>query len=292
MCRSGSDQSRKSANFLSDQVEQSVQLVDKILAVSRLLNLHSEVEILELWKQDLKNLIQVLADPVTNYHQLKYSDSQVAHLLAPDNITDLLKSIINVVLDKYPLTTPEQTAWDKLTSLEENIRAYEKALEELKLSNLLLRRANILKVEFIKARDDVLLKLYDEIRERFEDLYRDLHHEDESSFKATLLPHEAALDLLVSFYGRGNHPPHALHSEGHQDSMGVCLFLALSEKLTEDIIDIIILDDVVMSVDIDHRRSLCQMLTKYFQGKQFLITTHDRVWANQLKSEELLARTS
>jgi len=45
------------------------------------------------------------------------------------------------------------------------------------------------------------------------------------------------------------------------------------------------LDDVVMSVDAEHRRQVCRLLATSFPDRQFLITTHDRTWANQLKSE-------
>ncbi len=65
--------------------------------------------------------------------------------------------------------------------------------------------------------------------------------------------------------------------------MGICLYLALAERLTKGIIDIIILDDVVMSVDAEHRRELCHLIKMAFPEKQFLITTHDKTWANQLK---------
>ena len=114
-------------------------------------------------------------------------------------------------------------------------------------------------------------------------LYRQIHGADEAGFKAEIKPDKAGIDFTVDFYGRGEHPPHALHSEGHQDSMGLCLYLALAEKLTKGIIDLIILDDVVMSVDADHRRNICDLLSISFPDNQFLITTHDRTWANQLR---------
>jgi hypothetical protein len=98
-------------------------------------------------------------------------------------------------------------------------------------------------------------------------------------------PVGAGLNFEVDFYGQGNHPPHALHSEGHQDSMGICLYLALAERLNEGLINLVILDDVVMSVDVEHRRQICSLLGKSFPNRQFIITTHDRTWANQLKSE-------
>jgi energy-coupling factor transporter ATP-binding protein EcfA2 len=72
--------------------------------------------------------------------------------------------------------------------------------------------------------------------------------------------------------------------------MGICLYLALAEYLNKDIIDLIILDDVVMSVDSDHRRQVCHLLKSFFPGQQFIITTHDKTWKNQLRSEGVVKR--
>jgi len=66
--------------------------------------------------------------------------------------------------------------------------------------------------------------------------------------------------------------------------MGICLFLALSEGLAANQFEFAILDDVVMSVDADHRRQVAQLLAGSFPNRQFLILTHDRTWCNQLKS--------
>ena len=59
----------------------------------------------------------------------------------------------------------------------------------------------------------------------------------------------AGVDFKVSFHGVGTPPPCALHIEAHQDSMGICLYLAQEEELTEGYIDLIIPDDVIMGVD-------------------------------------------
>lgn len=112
-----------------------------------------------------------------------------------------------------------------------------------------------------------------------------MHGEDESEFKAKIVPQKSGLDFKVDFYGKGIHPPHAMHSEGHQDTMGICLYLALAESITEGLIDLIILDDVMMSVDNGHRRKICKLLANSFKGRQFFITTHDKTWARQLRSE-------
>lgn len=49
-----------------------------------------------------------------------------------------------------------------------------------------------------------------------------------------------------------------------------------------------LLDDVVMSVDSGHRYEFCKLLKKHFPETQFIITTHDRLWAEQMKSAGLV----
>jgi len=206
-------------------------------------------------------------------------------MATPKDIEKTLEYISGVIKEKVPEATPELNAWDALTRLGENLKALEKAKVEFGKSGLYLRRANSLHNNFINARDSILGKLYDDVKDRFVELYRQFHKVDEGEFKATMKPVGAGLNFEVDFYGRGNHPPHALHSEGYQDSMGICLYLALAERLNKGLINLIMLDDVVMSVDIEHRRQMCNLLAKSFPDRQFLITTHDRTWANQLKSE-------
>lgn len=184
------------------------------------------------------------------------------------------------------------TAWDALTILEEAIKSSTEAGKALRVSAEVYKRAQLLSSTYRDARDAVLQELYDSIRERFVELYKALHTPDESSFSADLLPKGAGIDFLVDFYGRGNHPPHALHSEGHQDSMGLCLFLALLERLSDNRMNLVLLDDVVMSVDADHRRRVGKILRSMFPEVQFIITTHDRTWANQLRTEKVVTSSN
>src|SRR2546421_11455923 len=130
--------------------------------------------------------------------------------------------------------------------------------------------------------------LYDAVQEDFSAFYRAINEDDESKFTAKLTPSEGKLDLEVNFYERGLFPPAAYHSEGHQDGMGVCLYLALMKRLFGDRFTIALLDDVVMSVDSGHRYQFCKLLKTQFPNTQFVITTHDRLWAAQMKSAGLV----
>lgn len=86
------------------------------------------------------------------------------------------------------------------------------------------------------------------------------------------------------------YPPGAFHSEGHQDGMGVCLYLALMKRLLGDRFTFALLDDVVMSVDVGHRRQFCRLLKEKFPNTQFILTTHDRLWAKQMEKAGLISR--
>ena len=175
-----------------------------------------------------------------------------------------------------------------MTRLVEWIKSIEEGTISLEYVSIILKRAASVEKAYIEARDEILEGLYVKIKDRFVKFYKEMHGDDEKGFSADFTPKDAGLNFKVNFYGRGLHPPHAMHSEGHQDSMGVCLFLALSEHLNKGLVDLVILDDVIMSVDTGHRRMFCNVLANNFSDRQFVITTHDTTWANQLRSAGLI----
>src|SRR5215472_1673148 len=75
--------------------------------------------------------------------------------------------------------------------------------------------------------------------------------------------------------------------------MGVCLYLALMKRLFGDRFTFALPDDMVMSVDAGHRYQFCKLLKTSFPNTQFVITTHDPLWAEQMKFASLVtAKTS
>jgi len=138
----------------------------------------------------------------------------------------------------------------------------------------------------------VLAGLYATVQEDFARLYGLINHSDEREFTAKLVPSMGKLSFDVDFYGRGFFPPGAYHSEGHQDAMGLCLYLALMRHLQGSGFTFAVLDDVLMSVDTGHRREVCALLKKEFPHTQFVITTHDSVWIRHMKTEGLIAARS
>ena len=233
------------------------------------------------WQRHLEILRQSLKQPIQDYLQI---DDQVASLFAPSDLDVILAHLGTAISTTFPQSSPEQTAYDRLTQIENLLKAWNAELLKHRAAETAKQYGLMLYKTFLEARDKILGNLYSEIRQRFEELYRQLHGPDEATFVSLLEPDDAGLNFKVDFHGKGMHPPHALHSEGHQDSMGICLFLALAERLAKGKFDMTLLDDVVMSVDSGHRKDLCRVLKEEFRDRQFIIATHDEVWARHLKS--------
>lgn len=273
---------------ITGSLTKTMASLQKVIKATQIENLKDDLIVLQSWLNNLQELSNALSDVIKKYPDERFNLNQVQQMLAPQGVVDILSNVCTAIKSKYPRVTPEQTAWDTLTRLEENLKIFEGAETAVNSAKLSQQRAKLLLDAFINARDNVLEQLYNDIRDNFVNFYRQLHKLDESKFSAIIKPRKAGLNFEVDFYGYGTHPPHALHSEGHQDSMGICLYLALAEHLTKGVIDLIILDDVMMSVDANHRRQICHLLATSFPDRQFLITTHDKTWASQLRSEGIV----
>ena len=277
-------------NELTDElileVNHTLASLNEIIKSAEILELEKNVRALKSWTNELDILLSVLEDE--NYPDPRFSEEMVEVLFAPNNLDVILDNIYSVAIEKSPEPSEEQTAWDNLTRIEENLKNYEISIIDCTKSFESYKKSEIIYNTFLESRDKILNRLYSEIKDRFVELYRELHLDDEREFKAIIMSEGAGVDFKVDFHGRGVNSPNALHSEGHQDSMGICLYLALAERLTQGFIDLIILDDVMMSVDAPHRREICNLLANFFKGRQFFITTHDQTWARQLQSEGVI----
>lgn len=283
----------QNANDIIIKISQLNELISAVKETERIKKstlVKESMDRLKEWEETLSELKSALVKPLDTYVEEQFPSADIEKSYLPSSMDAILDNFEKEIEKLFPEATPEQTAWDNLTKLTERIRLVEEGQFELSRTATVRSRATILGQSYVIARDEVLDRLYDKIKLRFVGLYREMHSPDEKDFEASFTPQDAGLNLEVDFYGRGQHPPQAMHSEGHQDSMGVCLFLALSEHLNTGLVDLVILDDVVMSIDIGHRREFCNLLASNFNDKQFIITTHDTTWANQLRSEGLVNR--
>lgn len=240
---------------------------------------------LRSYSRDLRSASAVvLPDPLsTDAPSSKELDAFGIALLA---VGAAVKSLVVEAAGLPPLEGVVQ-AWTDLDAIERGVAVLEAARAELPATERLADALTAAEKSFAAARDEVLSSAYAQISGRLEKLYIAIHEKGdgaEDRFSAVLAPERAGLRFEVDFYGKGRYPPSALHSEGHQDTLGICLFLALAEHVAGGSLPLILLDDVLMSVDAEHRRAVAELLKNELPSTQLIITTHDRVWARQLRS--------
>lgn len=247
-------------------------------------------ELLGLWKADLDVLKTKLAtvDKITG---LK-NRLEAGWLKVPEALPKSLRAFTETLNGK-PDQSATLDAQTFLTTAQIRLGDYRQGMRDSKAADVARTAAKAAYDTYCAVLEDELNALYDEVQKDFSTFYRVINEDDESKFTAKFTPSEGSLGLDVNFYERGLFPPAAYHSEGHQDGMGVCLYLALMKRLFGNRFTFSLLDDVVMSVDAGHRYQFCKLLKTHFPDTQFIITTHDRLWAEQMKSAGLVtAKTS
>jgi hypothetical protein len=273
--------------------KQVIRVIGLLAPVQKLADSQGDAQfaaLLALWKTSLETLKAnlVTVDGLTG---LK-GRLTAGWLETPDAFSKSLKALTEKIQAK-PDQTATLDAQTFLTTAQLRLSDYREAMRKNNAADTAWARAKSAYGTYCSVLEHELNTLYDAVQGDFSTFYRAINEDDEKKFTAKLTPSEGKLDFDVNFYERGLFPPGAYHSEGHQDSMGVCLYLALMKRLFGDQFTIALLDDVVMSVDSGHRYQFCKLLKTHFSHTQFIITTHDRLWAEQLKSAGLVtAKTS
>jgi len=213
-------------------------------------------------------------------------DVLAAATTVPDLRSDL--DTLQTAIAAIPEPTKQDAAREFLILADERLGHYRAArLAHIAGKEQAERAASVLKT-YGTVTTAALEKIYKDVETAFANYYRKINEDDENAFTAKLMPSIGKLGFDVDFYGRGHFPPGAYHSEGHQDGMGLCLYLALMNHLLAKRFTFSVLDDVLMSVDAGHRRQVCALLREVFPDTQFIFTTHDEIWLRHMKSEGLI----
>jgi recombinational DNA repair ATPase RecF len=205
-----------------------------------------------------------------------------------------LKAISDVeaAISALPDQSKEDEAREYLAVCQERLEAYREAKRQRARAKQESELAEKVLGAYNASSTEILGQIYRDVEKDFSEYYRVVNQDDESEFEGKLTPSLGKLGFDVDFYGRGFFPPGAYHSEGHQDSMGLCLYLALMKHTLGENFTFAILDDVLMSVDAGHRREICTLLKTKFRHTQFLMTTHDPIWLQHMATERIITAKS
>jgi recombinational DNA repair ATPase RecF/predicted RNA-binding Zn-ribbon protein involved in translation (DUF1610 family) len=93
---------------------------------------------------------------------------------------------------------------------------------------------------------------------------------------------DKSIEIGLKFHGQEQPSPRLTLSEGHRNSLGLCIFLALA-RLGGNRQSPIFLDDIVSSLDRWHRGNVTDLLLEDLTDRQVLLFTHDREWFQELR---------
>ncbi|WP_341838603.1 hypothetical protein WJU16_12320 [Chitinophaga pollutisoli] len=136
-----------------------------------------------------------------------------------------------------------------------------------------------------KARKDFVQNELVSISSDVDALYQKLHPNESLGGIALTLKQTTknSLELSADFYSKSGITPQSVYSESHLDTLGICVFIALAKKYGAAN-SILILDDVVMSVDENHLDRFIGLLHDEADNfAHIIITTHYRPWKDRYR---------
>jgi energy-coupling factor transporter ATP-binding protein EcfA2 len=198
---------------------------------------------------------------------------------------------------KDELVPPDSTKLETAIALLERGMAswqeVEKAESAVVGTTEILRRTTIARQCLSSAREGAIQQVFIKISGKVLEYYKVLHdlaHGGEASectaleLKPTSRAAAGGLRLAIQFLGLTNSKdPRAFLSEGHLDSLGLCLFLA-AVRIFNPPGTLLVFDDVLTSIDKEHRRRVGELLFTEFKDFQIILTTHDEHWNELLQS--------
>jgi ABC-type molybdenum transport system ATPase subunit/photorepair protein PhrA len=245
-----------------------------------------------LAEQQLQTLRQNARDHTTAFEKFRAvqvwpSDIQLPSTSAPGDPSGLQPWLVETSHLPSEWKKAEAARYDKkqsVNNLKKALNTWRDNTQAQKdLDRLIPRLQSALKImeeERRRFTDDVL----SDISEQIGLLYEAVHPgEGLNKISLELDPKKrASLEIGASFCGQDT-PPQAYFSDSHLDTLGLCVFIALS-ALDQPENTILVLDDVLASVDEPHVERLIEMLySEAIKFRHCVITTHYRPWKQKLR---------
>ena len=167
---------------------------------------------------------------------------------------------------------------EEIEMLENVIENYDDALQDIE--DQLKIAEKTFKI-FTKTKEEYIDNMLSEIKDDIEYFYDYIHDDDEIMSPDFVVSGAKKIDVKLDSFGEYV-DSRSFASEGHLDTLGLCIFLAFNKQFND--LNLIVLDDVLTTVDDTHKEKIARLLLEEFEDYQFLITAHDKFWVDKLES--------
>jgi recombinational DNA repair ATPase RecF len=287
-----------------NEKQQLLQNVDGRIAKMQELNkLTQIINSAKTERDKLYNRLQGQIEPF-NFQLLSFKTSAIK--LSDFDFTDILSEIseTNATKDNYKvfndvylqltveiekLSKHNQTVNKSVglhNSINSNYESIVKITKKYREIDYLLKQAasslEILEDTRKKFIDSELFSISGEV----ETMYQEIHPNEGLGNVKLFLNHayQSSLNLSANFHTESDITPQSVYSESHLDTLGLCIFIALAKKESNKDV-ILVLDDVVMSVDERHLDRIISLI--HTEAKKFahvFISTHYRPWRERYRN--------
>jgi energy-coupling factor transporter ATP-binding protein EcfA2 len=206
----------------------------------------------------------------------------------PIRVSAVLQIIILLEPLKVPLETHRKSADRTIaqrTAIASQLRQIKQSRLAQESTDALLKQMRDALAVVGETRKAFVKEVLDSVSSEVESLFTKLHPKESiGSIKLSLDPDNfGSLHLHGDFHSKKGVPPQSVYSESHLDTLGFCVFLALAKAYKTDD-TIIILDDVLTSVDAQHLDRFISLIHDEEQHfSQIIITTHYRPWCDKYR---------
>lgn len=238
-----------------------------------------------------RELLQALKDATTTHNEKIEQSKATIKKLEDDNLA-ISEYLVEIVTISTLVTANAKSETDATQAIEKFKRENEELIKEAEAEEPEVARNLRYSIAYDSFRAKLLaynaelpLALAADLDEKTLKFYNEINKNDHpsDSLKSLRLPTAAGEKIAIEFENGDRCDALQVLSEGHIRCLGLAILLA---KITRDCLPFLIFDDVVNSIDDEHRGAIIDLILNPEEvgNRQLIVTTHGEDFVKRLEN--------
>ena len=280
-------------------VEEAKSAQDKLTifygGLSKILSLSGDIK-KEILSDSLNQILQRISEQISENNKLLNAIQQTlkpvsvpSHMQFDNLEAEIAQNQGTIDKKKQSLMETEEEKQfyqniTKLQSLYSDFTRYKQLNRQIDVFEAQVKTLAKISADFEEMERTSIQQILKALSHDINEFFRFLHPDDNIDGIELITTEERGVEFKLIRHGQEISPPLKILSEAHLNSLGICVFLA-SAKYFNKVNGFLVLDDVVTSFDIEHRRPLARLISEKLSDYQYLLFTHDELWFQMLKED-------